>query len=580
MAEPVNVGYVSLRNGWLRIVAICLCAICLCLKTSFAATNKTISFSADVAPILRQRCVHCHQSGGIAAMLPFTSYAAVRPWAKAIEQAVTSRQMPPWPPDAAHSLPLANDPRLSNAQIATLRAWVEGGAQNDRTDSPTLTADQPQRTNAEGRPPDLIVSMNRDVTVPAHGDMPYLRFLVKLPLTVDKWVAACETRPGNASVVHHMAITEVELPPGVSAADVDGLEMLSQRMGFASAASGVKPAVTSASNPSAIDMLAIYTPGGGLETYGPDSGKLLKAGPNRYINFNIHYAGHGQQATDRSQVAFWFRDTVPKHQIYRVPLSAETIVANGKELLTDSPGIKAEGTRVALPAIPPGAADYELIAITAFTRPVTIYQLHPHAHFRGKDFRFEVIYPDGRQQTLLTIPKFDFRWQLAYSLKTPLLVPAGGKMVITAHYDNSSANTANPAPGEEVHFLDQNKSTDEMFSPFVQYSVDSEVAGKLPENSKGLPVIETQGCLSAAAPWRLTRATAPAVVDSQASNSIALRTAAEMPLGRGVVELLGLSLFQPSKYSGERVVVRGVLAKANPASVNVTSLQTLNSACR
>ncbi|MGO8795179.1 MAG: hypothetical protein ACLQLC_10180 [Candidatus Sulfotelmatobacter sp.] len=135
-------------------------------------------------------------------------------------------------------------------------------------------------------------------------------------------------------------------------------------------------------------------------------------------------------------MAFWFQPKAPKHQLFRVPASGETIIADGRQLLTDAPGEKAEGTSVAIPPIPPFAENYEVIGITAYTEPVTIYQLHPHAHLRGKDFKYVVVFPDGREETLLSVPKYDFHWQLAYELDTPLKVPTGSKLIVTAHHDN------------------------------------------------------------------------------------------------------------------------------------------------
>ena len=123
-----------------------------------------------------------------------------------------------------------------------------------------------------------------------------------------------------------------------------------------------------------------------------------------------------------------------------MPASGESLIANGQQLLTDAPGEKAEGTGVAIPPIPPNTENYEVIGITAYTEPVTIYQFQPHAHLRGKDFTYAVVYPDGRQQSALSVPKYDFHWQLAYDLETPLKLPAGSKLVITAHYDNSTKN--------------------------------------------------------------------------------------------------------------------------------------------
>ncbi len=144
-------------------------------------------------------------------------------------------------------------------------------------------------------------------------------------------------------------------------------------------------------------------------------------------------------------MAFRFQHGPPKHQLFRAPAAVDSIIAEGRELLTDAPGEKAEGTYVAIPPIPPNAENYtQLTGITAYTKPVTIYQFQPHAHMRAKDFKYTVVYPDGREQTVLSVPKYDFNWQLAYQLETPLKLPAGSKLIVTAHYDNSSREQEQP----------------------------------------------------------------------------------------------------------------------------------------
>ena len=517
-------------------------------------------FSKDIAPIIEKHCVHCHRPGGIGWPIDFTSYPAIRPWAKAIRQAVVQKYMPPWLADPGKSLKFRNDARLSSQQIATLTAWVDAGAPG--RGSLTVPASNGGWDHPQGRAPDLVISMERELRIPPSGDIPYLRLLVKLPEAEDRWISAVQARPGNASVVHHMAITEVGLDDGVLASDLEGFALLARQMGAAGPVSPMGPVVKTPGRGEMFDMLGIYTPGAALETYPGDTGKLLKGGRNKYLNFNIHYASNGKPAADRSEVALWFRPTPPKEQIFRVPLAYDTILAEGVELLTDAPGVKAEGTRAGIPPIPPGSANYELTAVTAFTRPVTIYQLHPHAHLRGKDFQYAAVFPDGREETLLSIPKYDFRWQLAYELETPLALPAGSKMVITAHYDNSVNNRFNPAPEKQVYFRAQNQASDEMFSPFVQYSVARSAAD--------LPVVEVSGCLASAgqsSAWILSNLSLP-VPSQQAATSSA--RAPVQPGGGRQIELVGTRVFQPSKYEGQAVVVRGVVVDSR---LSVTSLR-------
>src|SRR6185436_16620027 len=90
------------------------------------ASAQTPTFSKDVAPILYAKCVECHRSTMFAPM-SLVTYDEARPWAKSIRTRVAARTMPPWGADPAHGV-FKNDPRLSDKEIATILAWVDGGA--------------------------------------------------------------------------------------------------------------------------------------------------------------------------------------------------------------------------------------------------------------------------------------------------------------------------------------------------------------------------------------------------------------------------------------------------------------------
>ena len=253
---------------------------------------------------------------------------------------------------------------------------------------------------------------------------------------------------------------------------------------------------------------------------------------------------------------------------------------------------------VVIPPIEPYEANYELTGVTAYQNPVTIYQFHPHAHYRGKDFTYSVVYPDGREETVLSVPRFDHRWQMTYELEKPLKLPAGSKLVVTAHYDNSKAKMHNPAPAKEVYFLDMNQSWDEMFTPFIQYSIDNKVplAQEAPESkssdgarSQGkesirdvLQIGEVVGCLvtESSGGWLLQHANEPVTSQTQASSSLELEAAKDRPLGNEHYELFGTRVFNPSSHAGERVAVKGVLlGEPGDFRLNVTSLQTVGADC-
>jgi len=408
--------------------------------------------------------------------------------------------------------------------------------------------------------------------IPAQGIVPYVTQLVKVPFPEDRWVAAIQVRPGNGAVVHHMAITEVRATPRFGL-DPSPLASLARQVGFRNDLVVRQPAVTAPGDPALYDMLGVYTPGASFEMYADGTAKLLRGGKDLYLNCNIHYQPTGRPEKDRSLLALWFQPQPPKRQLLRVNGAGESLLADGRELPTAAAQDRAEGNSAAIPAIPPYEANYEVTGMTAYTQPVVIYQLHPHAHLRAKDFAYTVVYDDGREQPVLTVPKYDFLWQLAYDLETPLALPAGSKLVVTAHYDNSANNRNNPAPDKEVRFLPSgNQSWDEMFTPFIQY------AWQAPGT---LDVVAVDGCLERdAAGWTLTGATDPLASKTEAASSEASMALAAKPLGHRYYRLLGARFFDPSRRKPRGAAVKGVLiAGACGNCINVTSLQTVPLAC-
>src|SRR2546428_1487026 len=172
---------------------------------------RLVTFNKDVLPILQNNCQVCHRPGDVAPM-SFLTYESTRPWAKAIKAAVLSKQMPPWFADP-HYGEFRNAPKLTEADIHTLAAWVDSGA---REGDP---ADKPAALHwADGWriKPDVIVSMREPFDVPAKGAGQIQSFMIPNPLKEDTWVTSIEIRPGDPSVVHHVIVQIPEqIPPQI-----------------------------------------------------------------------------------------------------------------------------------------------------------------------------------------------------------------------------------------------------------------------------------------------------------------------------------------------------------------------------
>ncbi len=372
---------------------------CLVLGVSaaaMAAPAPKVTFTKDVAPILYSRCVECHRPGEIAPMSLLT-YESARPWAKSIKEKVAARIMPPWHADPKYGK-FENDPSLSAKEIETIVAWADAGApKGDDKDLPSAPKFTDGWTIGQ---PDVVFEMPEAHEVPAQGVVPYLYFTMPTNFTEDKWVQALEIRPGNRAVVHH--VIAFAAAPGTNAGRGEG-NVRGQLGGITPNKTGV-----------------VFSPG---------TGRLIKAGSN--IVFQMHYTPNGTAGKDRTKIGLVFAKEPP-----------QKILATGNAM------------NFAF-RIPAGDPNYEVVASKTLTEDTTITSFMPHMHFRGKDFLYTATYPDGRTETLLSVPKYDFNWQLTYKLKEPLTLPKGTKLTCVAHFDNSPANKFNPDPSKEVRWGDQ-----------------------------------------------------------------------------------------------------------------------------
>lgn len=437
-----------------------------------------VTFSKDIAPIIYNKCANCHRPGEVAPM-PLTSYAEVRPWSKAIREEVIQGAMPPWYADPHTStLKFSNDRRLSQAEIDKIAAWVDAGSpKGDDKDLPPLPKYTPGWTFGE---PDLIIEMPVDFEIPAEGELPMQNFYVPVPFKEERWVEKVELRPGNPAVVHHSIANVVKLPEGTkivngravkdnapaaqlngqSARDTGGLSEGASREVFLS---------QDAFSRAGAFKLVGQAPGKGFERHFPGTAKRIL--PGMYFQFNMHYQVSGRPEKDRSLLGLWFAKQPVTHEVLTKGVT-DTLFIGGKELSeTRIVNGKEVKTRGKIPNIPPNVDNWEIAGETTIKEPITLYAFAPHMHLRGKDIRYTLIWPDGRRQVLLDVPKFDFNWQLHYELAEPLKIPAGSRVVALAHYDNSIKNRYNPAPSKEVFWSEQ--SWDEMFIPWFEYTVDS-----------------------------------------------------------------------------------------------------------
>jgi peroxiredoxin len=297
----------------------------------------------------------------------------------------------------------ANERRLSQGDVDTLTAWIAAGT--PRGDE---TLEPAAVTYEEGwriGQPDVVFQMPKEFTVPAKGEVKYQYFTAPSNFTEDMWVQAAEARPGNRSVVHHIIVFY-------------RTKETRQPVWIAATAPGADP---------------LMLPEG--------SGRRIPAGAE--LVWQLHYTPTGKEEVDRSELGLVFCKERPKHNV-------ETL------------GISNHRFR-----IPPGESHHEVVATSPTARDAVVLAFMPHMHLRGKDFEYQAIYPDGRTETLLSVPQYDFSWQHTYRLAAPLRLPKGTTLRCVAHFDNSAANPANPNAEETVRWGDQ--TWEEMMIGYVNF---------------------------------------------------------------------------------------------------------------
>ena len=454
-----------------------------------AADGTTPTFSKDIAPIFYKSCVNCHRAGE-ATPFALTSYDTARPWARAIKKKVVAREMPPWFADPQYGH-FSNDPRLSQKDIDAITAWVDGGAPKGlEKDLPPVPQFATGWLHPDGSAPDAIIEMPIEFRAPGSGEIPMTTFYTPIPFAQDKFIEATQAKPTNRAFVHHSVIHSRTLPAGSKVDKETGL-LVNAKTGrpFAEQVreSGVneEPSRDEAADRAraasrAQDVfasnevwVATYAPGWLFEKYKPGIGKRVGSGAEGWhISFNMHYQPTGKPETDRTQLALWYQKVPLEKELVVASQAGETHIVEGKQILNQANG------RHVIPNIPAYAENWSIAAITPVYEPIAIYQFNPHMHLRGHDMKYTVVYPDGREETLFSVPKYDFNWQVSYENAQPVRVPAGSKIIVSGHMDNSIKNKFNPGPDKEVFWSEQ--SWDEMFLGFMTFTKDASAAKPAP----------------------------------------------------------------------------------------------------
>ena len=408
---------------------ICLTAA-IAISTPARAQGQ-VTFAKDVAPIFQEHCQNCHHVGTVAPM-SLVTYEQARPWARAIKQRVSAREMPPWFIDRNVGVQhFANDESLSDEEIATIVKWVDAGApQGNPADMPPPRQFSDDQSWQIGKP-DLIISLPKDVIVKAHGADWWPDILVDPGLTEDRYVQALQIIPTKGyNVVHHIRTSLVE--------DTAGTRHSGQLDGNVALEVGEQGV-----------FLNEYAIGKGADVFTDGAGRLIKAGTKINFQFHLHSSGTETPTNVALGLKLYPKGYTPKHVI-----TSLTVGVNEIDLRPHEANVRSD-------------------AYMPLIKPARLLSFQPHMHDRGKAECLEAIYPNGKTE-MLSCARFEFNWMrnYVYADDAAPLLPAGTVLHSIMWHDNSDQSRFNPDPDAQITWGE--RTVDEMGSAWLSYYYMSE----------------------------------------------------------------------------------------------------------
>ncbi len=381
------------------------------LRTLPASVPAEVTFHEHVAPLLQKHCQECHRPGTVA---PFSliSHRDAAAHAETIAEVVRQERMPPVFASRKHG-EFVNRLGMTADDRALIRAWVARGAiEGDAAKAPP-PREFPERKWKIGEP-DLVIEMAAENKVPASGYVSYQYAFLPAVFPEDTWVQSIEILPGNKQAVHHCNMVYVTAGGGINTTQ---------------------------------NFITGYVPGGDPMVLGNGLGYKIPA--HSILVLQLHYVTTGEETTDRTSVGLVFAKEKIQKQLRHFQCTAHRF------------------------QIPPGAPHYPLTATRTFPCDATGIGMFCHMHLRGKDMTFRAIAPDDRREVLLSVPNYDFNWQMSYRWpEGKIRFAKGTKVEVTAHYDNSVFNPFNPDAMATV--VEGDQTFNEMMYGFLFYTDDGE----------------------------------------------------------------------------------------------------------
>ncbi len=392
---------------------------------SYSLLGQEVTYFDNIETIVISKCAPCHKQGGYGPF-PLTTYNEVKSKGSFIGHVTKTKYMPPWKADPEFQS-YKNQIILADQEIDDIQKWISGGfkkgkEKGKRPEIKDLMVDR----NA-----DLVVEMKAPFELSDQAIEDYRFFNIPTDLKEDVYLKSVEFIPGNKQLVHHSRIM------------ADTSNLMHDLDGMSEYDPEIKKFMTI---PLADEFMYGWVPGNLPVLYPEGTGKKLYAGTDLLLN--IHYAPSSKVDYDKSKIKLYYTKDPVEHEIKTLAIR-ETHISNQPFYLD------AE-------TVPTFYVSYTV------EEEMNLVSILPHMHYLGKSFKALAVTPDGDAIPLIKIDEWDFNWQSTYLFNEVIKIPAQSIILVTATYDNTTENPANPNnPAIDVGY--GWNTTDEMMNLVIYY---------------------------------------------------------------------------------------------------------------
>jgi hypothetical protein len=393
------------------------------------------TYWSDIRPVLEGRCTNCHYEGGVGGF-DLSDPDTVLGLHDMVAGSVEARSMPPWP--AADGPDYAYDWRLTDEQIQLITDWSEAGAPEGDSDN---AGESLETVGSVLSRADLDLTMPEPYTVRTDWSDDYRCFPIEWTGTEESYITGFKVLPGNEALVHHVAAFLIGADNLLGDSVFEQLQTWDDDEEGAGYTCFGGPSGPTGDLELPIQQIAQWVPGNqGLDF---PEGTGIQVLPGSWVVLQVHYniESTPQDPTDQSTIQFKLDENVSHRAAYAPWLNASWALG--------AMSIPAGQTGVSYTATADPRAFFELLNPSiGLDAGFDLHAVMVHMHELGASAEVSMLKADGTELPLVSIPEWEFDWQLSYQLAESIRFEDGDQISLTCTFDNDAYDAVDTTWGE------------------------------------------------------------------------------------------------------------------------------------